>query len=67
MIKTAGDCNTYTDDSGIFTVEVTVNNTGSTKTITALKGPGILGNVSTNNTDTFLSLMRSIASDLNVA
>ena len=64
MIKVSGDCNVYTDDSAIFTVEVEVDNTNDTRTITLLKGPGILGNVSKTNADTFLSLMYAIADDL---
>jgi len=66
MIKVSGDCNTYTDDNSKFIVKVSVNNTEDTRTITLLQGPGLLGNVSTTDTDDFLSLMRAIATDLGV-
>lgn len=66
MIKISGNCNTYTDSNSIFTVEVEIDNTNDIRTITSLKGPGVVGDISAINTDAFLSLMRDIANDLSI-
>ena len=59
-IKTDQDLRYYKDPTGTFFVQVLVDNTNQTKTIKSIKGPGISGSVSADDTDDFLALMEFV-------